>query len=339
MYHLNPKTLAYFKKRPMLTPMDASKVLLSHLIPVRLNPYMDAHTEVNVQENALTFYMLNHAFAALCQKYDDHQIMPADAVRLAESYFQQMNPQCVRLLNYVLLIITREARHLQPTTDFQAKLTKEFGKAFVKFRDSIPSSSTGAVAFLRTHPPAIPVGVYVSAITKVFNEGSFSGGFGGKPWGNIAETLRKLVYGETSYETFVDTAWTLAHNNGPMFNKGMLYAQYNGDLYKILDVQRSGQIPQLVNQCKKKEAAVSGMTSTLAKLHDLMLSVVPEVSDGYVDWVEVEKNGLKKWSGEKATQISKYGFPPSMAAEIAAEKSKFWVTPTEFVKVKERKLA
>jgi hypothetical protein len=39
-------------------------------------------------------------------------------------------------------------------------------------------------------------------------------------WGNIADTLRHLVTGELSPEMFCDLGFALAHNNGPIFNKG-----------------------------------------------------------------------------------------------------------------------
>lgn len=46
----------------------------------------------------------------------------------------------------------------------------------------------------------------------------------------------------------LDRAWALAHNTGPIFNKGFLFAnQKSSDLMTILNAQRAGLIPGLIS--------------------------------------------------------------------------------------------
>ena len=61
----------------------------------------------------------------------------------------------------------------------------------------------------------------------------------------MTDCLVRFVSGEFSAEMMLDTVWTLAHNGGPIFNKGQFYA-CTANALRILDVQRSGQIPEAV---------------------------------------------------------------------------------------------
>ncbi len=70
--------------------------------------------------------------------------------------------------------------------------------------------------------------------------------YGGPKWGEVADCLRSYVTGQTSAEALLDTAFTLAHNNGPVFNKGYIYKHHTNRLIQILDIQAKGQIPQWV---------------------------------------------------------------------------------------------
>jgi len=47
----------------------------------------------------------------------------------------------------------------------------------------------------------------------------YNGGYGGLPWGNIANTLYMYERGHITPHTFIDTCWGLQHNNGTYFNK------------------------------------------------------------------------------------------------------------------------
>src|SRR5208283_4005185 len=111
------------------------------------------------------------------------------------------------------------------------------------------------------------IGTFCKGLAWQFYKCKWAGGYGGKKWGVVTDCLARFVTGEFSAEMMLDTVWTLAHNGGPIFNKGQFYACYGHTLYRILDVQRSGQIPEAV----LFDHAVKGFAD--ADLQHLMIEV------------------------------------------------------------------
>ena len=308
----------------------------------RLNAYMSNHSsDAGVEVGALQFYLLNQAFGLLSIKLDNKAELTSEQETLAKLYLTTASESSARLYYYILLIITREARHIHSSETFFTNLEKKYGVEVVQFMKHLKGAgSDSAVSKLRQgtkYLQNVTLGQYSACIVDIFNKGSFSGGYGGKPWGNIAETLRKAVFGETSLEIMNDTAWTLAHNNGPMFNKGMLYQTYNSTIYKILDVQRAGMIPQLI---ATNGVGGYGQDQKVKKAFEAFKAVFPAEVDGYVDWFKVEALGsLHKYPNEKKAQQQQYGNSPIASAVEKAEAAKFWVNETEYAVKKEYKRA
>ena len=145
-----------------------------------------------------------------------------------------------------------------------------------------------------------------------------------------------MVVGETSIEIMNDTAWTLAHNNGPMFNKGMLYNTYTSTIYKILDVQRAGMIPQLIAE----GTLGSHADSAVSQAFEAVKAVFPESVTGYVDWFKVEALGsLHQYPTEKNLQTAKYGKTKATVEVEKKEANKFWVNENEYAVIQEYKRA
>ncbi|HNB53609.1 MAG TPA: hypothetical protein PK530_16795 [Anaerolineales bacterium] len=286
---------------------DVSKTPMKSVIN-RVNKYLPGKSKAKVESSALQFYLLNQAFGMLTMEVDQKADLNSAQENLAKLYLNTASESSARLFYYILLIITRESRHVYESETLYKALLKEYGTEMVTFLKLIRGcNSSTAVDRLCKHTfTNTTLGQYVACMVDVFIKGKFSGGYGGKPWGNIAETLRKMVYGETSIEIMNDTAWTLAHNNGPMFNKGMLYESYSQEIYKVLDVQRGGMIPQLL-----AEGGVPKHINTDVKTAMLTVSeVFPTLISGYVDWYKVESLGsLHKYSAEKKAQDAKYGKP------------------------------
>jgi hypothetical protein len=85
----------------------------------------------------------------------------------------------------------------------------------------------------------------------------------------------------------LDTVWTLAHNGGPIFNKGMLFYHYNStELVKILDVQRAGMVPNMVAHADSKFVQPSH-----GELMVEVRKVIPEFGKAPVDWQKVQELG------------------------------------------------
>lgn len=297
--------LAGCKEALLFKNRDVSKTPMKSVIN-RVNKYLPGRSKAKVESSALQFYLLNQAFGMLSMELDQKADLNSAQENLAKLYLNTASESSARLFYYILLIITRESRHVYDSDTLYKSLLKEYGTEMVTFLKLIKgcNSSTAVDRLCKHKFTDTTLGQYTSCMVDVFNKGKFSGGYGGKPWGNIAETLRKMVYGETSIEIMNDTAWTLAHNNGPMFNKGMLYESYSQDIFKVLDVQRGGMIPQLL-----AEGGVSKHVNTeVQTAMQAVSNVFPTLISGYVDWYKVESLGsLHKYPAEKKAQDTKYG--------------------------------
>lgn len=338
IYHLIKGSLAYHKQRPFMKPRDISGYSLADTV-AQMVLFEDGATMAVPEVEAVSFYLLNDAFAQLCAKFDANEPLPVEANTIAESYVVHSQLRALRLFYYCLLIVTRESRHLYANSWYNNQLEKEHGHAFYDFMHKLNSiSEDAAVNRLRKQPPNITLGEYTKGMVAVFEKGGFGGSFGGEPWADVARTLDRAVHGDTSMEAFIDAGWALAHNNGPIFNKGMLYEMYSlPQLSKILDVQRSGQIPQMVEESCVPKASIPAIKA----LYTMCEKVLPDFgAPGYVDWFKVEALGSeKKYPKEKTAQQEKYGPSPALeAAPIAAAKKVFHVMPGVTVDIVERKL-
>ena len=165
----------------------------------------------------------------------------------------------------------------------------------------------------------------MAGLTDAFNSpGCWSGGYGGPKWGAVAETLRKMVYGEISPEMFSDTGFTLAHNDGPIFNKGMLYHhQNNSVLYKFSTCSGRGRFRSCGTTFRR--CVLRGVPG----VRDKAQALFPEATAGYVDWYKVCALGAihGRLTEGKAEQIAKHGASPLATAIDKAEAAKFYVMP------------
>jgi hypothetical protein len=293
--------------------------------------------QVHVEREALAFYLFNHLFWLVRQKRAELEILPSNELELAQTYDLVGSKIAKRLFYYTLLIISREARHMYSSSGSSSAAYAGLNPEFVDFHKSLSSAGSGGVVEkFQNKPPMVTLGDYVTGMAQIFYKGGFGSGYGGKKWGDIAECLRKLVYGETTFEMFADTAFTLGHNGGPMFDKGMFYNGVDRALlYKILDVQRSGQIPELI-----REKGVSHVTSELSASVKEYVEEYPTDLGTYVDWFRVRAAGsLFDYPKEKADQVAKHG--PSKISQQEAKKlaSRFYLMPEVFVTKYDRKVA
>ncbi len=79
-------------------------------------------------------------------------------------------------------------------------------------------------------------------VELVYKQGQWSGGYGGVKWGKGAETLRMFLEGALTPTIFVDTVWSLQHNNGFILNK--VWNVHGLDT--ILNYKFAGQIESVV---------------------------------------------------------------------------------------------
>lgn len=312
-------TLSYYLDTPFRSCYPVGKHLTGTVMGQTVANTYTTLSKVSPEMEAATFYGLNQVVAKVQARFSPYETLPPWAETLVQSYARTLASQALRMTHYVILIITRESRHLHNKNGYFSgvNIPPEL-KTFLK---NLPGSSSAAASSFMNSPPNVGMSTYVAAIVNLFNKGSFSGGYGGKPWGMIAQALHSYLDGLTTAEMFVDTAYTLAHNNGPIFNKGMYYNQYGPGLYTILDVQNSGQIAELIlEETKSSQSLFAGAMTAQHSLKNLMLTAkknMPEEIGDFVDWVKVEALGSKhKYPQQKKAQLDAQGKAAAPAIQL-----------------------
>lgn len=319
----DPKdVLAYHASRPLTQNRDMRAVPVSNTAKA-ISSFMaaDSASGTMPEIEALWFYAMNHGMAEIQKRFAPYEPL-GTFLEFVETYHSMIGPKAVRAFYYLMLICTRESRHVHSSDHLDKDVEKLFGKAAIDFNHSIRGvgSSSAYKAFLNT-PPMLSLGDYVGSLRHIFYTGKFSSGYGGPAWGQVADCLCSFVNGEFTAEMMMDTVWTLCHNNGPIFNKGMLYANYSGRLVRILDVQRSGQIPALILSDNATKPYVQPELSQLMVW--LQEKFGTEVVGNFVDWFVVEQLGAKhSYPHEKAAQVKLYGHSPVAQQKIEQEKKK-----------------
>lgn len=276
------------------------------------------------EQHALKFYLYNQASAVITHGRDMLEPATDAEADILSTYVTQSSLIAVRLFWYILLISSREARHnkspvgidVTPIYDTvkeahpDVKLSEV--EAMVGFTRNFPDSTAILSKLMEEHTKGFRMGPYCKTLSALYYQHDWDSSFGGPKWGAIADALHSFVTGEWSAEIFTDTAFTLAHNTAPIFNKGMLYDVNGAYFIEILDVQRAGMIPQWVSTDSNATSYITGDINVL-------MEAMPHMFAGEVDWNRVEELGainhyLHK-PGYKAAQKSTAFTPKSIAVD------------------------
>lgn len=195
---------------------------------------------------ALRFYATNHAVSLIRQKVGMDEPLTPEQLEVLHIYQETGGDVARRLLFYITTSIVREARHCHHPINWVTSTDKDYVASANFIKMCTHHHEGGAVKMVLTEPPDIRMGPFFDYMVDMFSQSFWSSAYGGPKWANVADTARQVIYGETTLEMMADTGFTLAHNGGPIFDKGTYYEPYDMTLKKILDVQNSGQIPQYV---------------------------------------------------------------------------------------------
>lgn len=302
MKYLSNKTLAYFDAAPQAQRIDLSALPISAFSKATVE-YRKNCGEVSPNDAAYTFYALNHCASVIRKKFTPNEPLPEWAVTVMTDYAAVLAEQSTRLVHYILSITTREMRHLKNGATVSKAVDKAAGCVgmgdFVQHVASNGNETTAVNQYMH-NPPNVTVGQYVKGFSHAYHKGSWNGGYGGSAWGEVVDALVAMVHGQQSAEMLVDRGYNLAHNNGPIFNKGMMYLHYDAEFDKILDVQASGQIPTMIldgtNYGPKK-------TDAAKKAVQLVANALPGEFTTLVNWQHVFDSMPEK---KKTAQPSKY---------------------------------
>lgn len=293
----------------------------------------NSHGKAKPEAMALQFYLLQHAMSDVRQRFGVDEPM-GNVTEIVELHHEKGVELSQRMFSYLLLICTREARHAVFSSAAHESVTKTYGHKFVSFLSEIRGTgSDTAVNYFLEAPPDMELGTYCAGLAWTFYNTKFGSGYGGEAWGKIADLLSWFVNGDVSAEMMLDTAFTLAHNGGPIFNKGMCFKMYDSHkLRLVLDVQASGQIPQLIDSCQDYELAAEATTIDSRNLLYKCKAVLGEDFGGQIDWFKVtlvpQAAGSYVYTALKSMQVDKYGCPEwvegeeKKQAELAAENKK-----------------
>jgi hypothetical protein len=343
MIYQPPQTLAFWLSAPQFSNHAFGEIPAKQ-VGASTTKYWAEHEQdlSNPDFAALNFYALNQMVMTIRQKFTMHETLPEWANDIMADYMKCVSQDGERLLHYLFLICTREARHAvskKKADGFWAEFGAHAGTLEQFYGHLKEDSPSGAAKDWAKNELDAPVGTYMAVAVKLFNKITWGGGYGGKPWGLIASTALSFLEGKTTMEMMIDTAWTLAHNNGPMFNKGMLYSMYSDALKILLDVQRSGQVCELLMDEKH---VVMKLPEGLKKKVRAFAEHCPDAFGDFVDWEKVEKLGaLGKYGSYKQKQAKLYPKPAEPVFDMVGGKKvkltgSFWVTPNESVPVYER---
>lgn len=337
MNYLPTNSLKSFIDVPQARPTDVGGVNLKDTVGW-LSTYMGSTPLVLPDLEAVEFYCLNHLASVVRACHLELEGLPLWAQEVMLAYQDCLTRQSSRMFAYLLLIVTREARHLK-STSVSSVWYKKMPAAYKDFHKGTRTAGNGqnVVSMLKNSPPDMPIGEYLGCVLRVFG-GSFQNGYGGPAWANVARVLVEMVTGKISMEMMVDQAYSLAHNNGPIFNKGMLYKGYTDEFIKILDVQNSGQLPELV-----LSLGADVLKSDLA-LHEKLKRVIGVVAAGSpatrfgecVDWARVESAGSKKKYVKKLGKDWSAIPTPAVPPVPKKPKTGLEVMPGVFVKTRKR---
>jgi hypothetical protein len=306
---------------------------------------------------ALSFYCNNHIYSICCMRTIHPNAPLRELEPFVKDYVSLTTSQAARAFYYLLLICARESRHNHASTSYYSSIaTSEVAKILSTLASY--NSAHDVVSLLRKCGilfKGVKLKDFTHGMMRGFYEGDFSGGYGGTPWGDVAKCLHNFVTGVYTGEMMMDTVWTLCHNNGPIFNKGMLYHGYTNELKVILDVQRAGLIPSMImDVCSYAMPYISTGTiseeGNFARVGDFFSLIGKKVP--HVNWDVVSQLGaLSNHTGFKGLQMAKFGdlsnedydeFAKHTLEKVKkakkAEAEKFYqITPTLKVPVFKRK--
>jgi hypothetical protein len=280
----------------MATLLDYQNISIFKKVDMSHNPmnlfsqvaegYLDIQ-KINPVGAALEFYLLNHLAFELSKHHPVDVDLNEEHEALMVDYVETTSRLGLHMFIYMFCICMREARHLSKLNDDLAKTPP------ASIHQKLKGNSGGQAVekFVKlTQVGGGHANIHMVDVTQfllsVFLDHHWGSSYGGKAWANITKEVHKFVTGDYSLEILLDTSFTLSHNCGPIFNKGFIFSNSVSYLLEVLDVQRSGQIPEYF---LGKGDAIGNINN---KRLDKMLTHIETVSEFVtfeetVDWQKV----------------------------------------------------
>lgn len=272
---------------PYFITLDFSQSTLEDLNFQSAYLYGDATTE------AMCFYFLNEVASHVMLNANNRPLTSLERRILVDEYAYFLGNSSHAYL-YLWYICIREARHLPGSLK---SLSKSLHPKTVELLTVVKQQSSliyqtfiGLIQSVQlSNSVTVPLVALAKDLVFIFSQCKWPSSYGGKAWARIAECLYRFVSGVTNYETTLDTMYTLAHNTGNIFNKGMCYSGAVG-LPITLDLQRAGMLGAFMSS-PESYPGVAVPKESIALMSEVLEAIKKEdyIQFGEVDWDKVSE--------------------------------------------------
>lgn len=292
MHDLAENSIKLYECNPLFLKIDMSNVPFSEMAKVirkiskNKNPYPET--------DALRFYLYNHGFHLIKQKYNGLSELPPDITDFVKVHIKSTTEIGKRMLAHTIVSTICEMDYLDNQGDpYYQTLSDSYGEDFSKFMKKIHDTNRwNDFDNLKS-----TCGQLTSGLVSAF---AFSDWAYKKPWTRICSLPSQCISGDISLESFTDQSFSLTHWGGSILNKCHLYQCCTDVLYHLLDVQDSGQIPQWIN----KNMNSKYVSSEIKEMYNILKKHFPNEMTGDIN-NSLISNSKKKREAYK-TQINNW---------------------------------
>ncbi len=334
MYDLNNKSINFIKNDPLFLKLDAgpNSVLVGDFIK-NLKKMESVASSCPIQE-ITKFYLIDQCFFMLEKKYGVNQNLPPDMYEVAKMMKKEMTLVGNKIFYFLIqACISEIGRFGYPgqNATFYEYIASAYGQEFAESLNGYGKKNATAFAWGQApkldHLKHMSLEKFVSAMVAVFCSGKWHFGAGGTGWGNIAKAANNFLRGTMSLHETADFAFSLCHDRGSYFDRsgfgvaaGIFKMKLNlNDLYTILDVQASGQIPQFV------KANPQFLDAQAKKIFNIFALVEPGVFGAKLDQTTIRDSKSKReaalqaqWKASQAHHNVIAGVTTQKALDAAA---------------------
>lgn len=355
MYDLPKNTLYHFLQNPILSNIKLDKISLADFSKMIKSFTKNTKGKEKPALDALKFYLANHAFHLLKSKYRMDETLPDPALKLALKHYQVTTEISQRILYYTVIAGDSELTFMpNQKNSFYAYIEENHGAKFRNYLEKNNHNAGGGCGWRNDYDfkkklrfedfdKDISFFDFLSAMNVVFFQGKWDFGAGGPSWGLIMRTVKDVAEGNISFELMADYAFHMCHDRGSMFDRGFLYdfslngwfnggtdygfGNKNDPIYRILDVQASGQIPQYVEELIRKKHNL--VDEELRQLYLIIKDVFPEIFAHGVQEKLIKDKSEHRQQQLKAQQVRIQNY---QSKQVVADKEDDYVpTPKQAI--------
>lgn len=298
MYAQLHNTVRAQRTRPLLACRDISANPLESFYS-QLLTYFDAKSQKpkSIGDTAVQFYLLNHGIALLDGSVTPDEALNEKQAELYNLYHRRVGEIGVRMAYDIVFMLTAMTSTTHPDGYHLDDVEQNYGKDARELIAGLTGKTNNVSFWTPQYSQLKPVlqSAQKEAGNTTITNGLRAMGYildvrqkelaYGPLWRDIARMACDFFEGRKSLETMIDTSFTFCHCNGSFFEKGKLFSPVGNDLFKALDVQRAGQIPQFVAENKNPLTK----SSETQDIHQQFKALFPKEFTAPMKWSDVKE--------------------------------------------------